>query len=42
MVKSKRYVFVKKFQGPPKNSDFELVEEEISENLKENGYQHST
>ena len=35
MVKSKRYVLVKQFDGEPKDSDFEVVEEDLPEELKE-------
>ncbi|XP_078588073.1 prostaglandin reductase 1-like [Branchiostoma floridae x Branchiostoma japonicum] len=31
MVKSKRFIFARQFDGPPKESDFQLVEEETPE-----------
>jgi prostaglandin reductase 1 len=35
-MKGKRFIFAKKFDGLPKHSDFELVEEEVPP-VKKNG-----
>lgn len=37
MVKAKKWVLTKHFDGEPKNEDLELVEEELNDELKENG-----
>ncbi|KAJ0177361.1 hypothetical protein K1T71_007370 [Dendrolimus kikuchii] len=34
MVKARKYVVVKQFNGPPKRDDFEIVEEELSNTLQ--------
>lgn len=37
MVTSRKWVLVKHFEGVPKDDDMQLVEEELSDDLKENG-----
>ena len=36
-IVSKRYVLLKHFDGEPKDEDFEVVEEELSGELNEDG-----
>lgn len=40
MVKSKKYVLKKHFEGEPKDDDFEVVEEDLPQELKDNGRIH--
>jgi prostaglandin reductase 1 len=37
MVKSRKWVLVKHFEGVPKDEDMQLVEEELVDELKEDG-----
>ncbi len=37
MVKAKKWILVKKFEGFPKEENLELVEYEVSEDLKPDG-----
>lgn len=37
MVKSRKWILVKHFEGVPKDEDLQLVEEELLDDLKENG-----
>lgn len=35
MVKAKKFIYVKKFDGEPNSSNFELVDEELSDELQD-------
>ena len=37
-MKAKKWVLVKHFDGEPKESDLELVDEDLPDELKENGF----
>jgi hypothetical protein len=37
MVKGRKWILVKHFEGTPKDEDLQLVEEDLPDELKENG-----
>lgn len=36
-MKFSKYIYAKEFEGSPKETDFKIVDEDIDENLKDNG-----